>query len=284
MYRKNKPWERNHSPLPLSIKDKVLESGLWICSVYENVKHNERLPTYKRKSDMYVIVHLLEGKGFYWNPKMKKEEAFMPGSGLIVTPQDIYDYGGYEDIFVEDSIAFAGPVADSLFNAGLINDGIIHFGKYRALLPIIEKQRKATVKAHLEANIMLQQLLLNIQNDHKPNKLENNNIEVLNNLLSEINQDLKKWWTVKMMSEFSDLSETYFRKIFKEHIGVSPKKYLENIKMQKAKELLNLSDNTIKDIALALGYNDAYHFMNRFKHLMGITAGQFRKTSFNYEE
>jgi AraC-like DNA-binding protein len=284
MNRKNKSWQKNGSPIPVDIEEEVCASGMWICSIFENAITEARKPNYKRRFDYYVIVHLLDGLGFYWNPRMKKEVVLNPGEGLMITPADIFDYGGYDNVFVEDSIAFAGPLADSLFKANVFKDGIIHFGKGRKLLPIIEKQRETTVAAQLEANAMLQQLLFEINNNQQSKDEGSDHQFIVQSLLKEIRRDFSKWWTVSQLAELCDVSENHFRKIFKEAVGLSPKKFLENIKLQHAKELLVHSNDSIKDIAEQLGYKESYHFMNRFKLQMGLSPGKFRKSYDTHHE
>jgi two-component system response regulator YesN len=58
---------------------------------------------------------------------------------------------------------------------------------------------------------------------------------------------------------------------------MSPKEYLDSIKMNRATELLTTSDLKIYQIAERLGYSDAYHFNRRFSNVIGISPGKYRK-------
>ena len=66
---------------------------------------------------------------------------------------------------------------------------------------------------------------------------------------------------------------------FKLSYGMSPKAYLSQIKIQKAKELLLMSDRLSREIANILGFNDELYFIRFFKKHTGITPQQFRKRS-----
>ena len=66
---------------------------------------------------------------------------------------------------------------------------------------------------------------------------------------------------------------------FKQYYGISPKAYLSQIKIQKAKELLLMSDLLSREIAYALGFHDELYFIRFFKKHTGVTPRQFRRHS-----
>ncbi|WP_312729295.1 helix-turn-helix transcriptional regulator, partial [Enterococcus sp.] len=66
-------------------------------------------------------------------------------------------------------------------------------------------------------------------------------------------------------------SPTYLSKIFKEATGVSPINYLIEIRLKRAKDMLKNDNLTIKEVASAVGYQDAYHFSKSFKKLYGVS-------------
>ncbi|MDV4744436.1 helix-turn-helix domain-containing protein [Enterococcus faecium] len=63
----------------------------------------------------------------------------------------------------------------------------------------------------------------------------------------------------------------------KEEIGVSPKKYLTNLKINKAKKLLTESDDPINLIAGSVGFADALSFSKFFRKELGLSPTEFRK-------
>ncbi|MBE5883644.1 MAG: helix-turn-helix domain-containing protein [Lachnospiraceae bacterium] len=74
------------------------------------------------------------------------------------------------------------------------------------------------------------------------------------------------------------LSPFYISKIFKSETGDTPIRHLINIRLEKAKELLESgAENSIQEIAASVGYDDAYHFSKLFKKRYGITPSQARK-------
>lgn len=74
------------------------------------------------------------------------------------------------------------------------------------------------------------------------------------------------------------LSPFYISKIFKSETGETPIRYLINIRLEKAKELLEDGWNgSIQAVAAQVGYDDAYHFSKLFKKRYGITPSQAKK-------
>jgi AraC family transcriptional regulator, arabinose operon regulatory protein len=79
------------------------------------------------------------------------------------------------------------------------------------------------------------------------------------------------------VSNHFNINRTYMWKIFKIHIGLSPKTYLINCRMSRAKSLLQNTDKTIKDIAVSCGIPDICHFYKLFTQYTGKTPRQYLK-------
>ena len=67
-------------------------------------------------------------------------------------------------------------------------------------------------------------------------------------------------------------------KIFKEHVGVTPKVFLKIIRFQKALQEIE-THKTVNwtSIAFESGYYDQAHFINDFKEFSGFTPNQYLK-------
>lgn len=73
------------------------------------------------------------------------------------------------------------------------------------------------------------------------------------------------------------LSPYYISKIFKSEIGESPIHYLIRVRLEHAKELLELKEDFgIAEIAEKVGYDDAYHFSKLFKKTYGMSPLKYR--------
>ena len=72
------------------------------------------------------------------------------------------------------------------------------------------------------------------------------------------------------------ISYSSFRKTFKEYTGFSPARYISEVRMSKAKELLTNTSMTIKEVAYLVGYNNHDYFFTAFRHLTGHTPAEYR--------
>lgn len=84
--------------------------------------------------------------------------------------------------------------------------------------------------------------------------------------------------SLDQIAENMYLSPFYISRIFKSETGDTPIHHLINIRLEKAKELLEKGFNgSIQEIAATVGYDDVYHFSKLFKKRYGIPPSQIRK-------
>lgn len=86
--------------------------------------------------------------------------------------------------------------------------------------------------------------------------------------------------TIKEIADQSFISEVYFRKLFKEEYGVSPQKYIIDLRIQNAVGLISAGYYSLKEIAYMSGYNDYKYFSVEFKKSMGVSPSEY---VYNYE-
>lgn len=72
------------------------------------------------------------------------------------------------------------------------------------------------------------------------------------------------------------LEKSYFIRLFKKHVGVSPMSYAMNLKMSAAADLLCSTSEPLAVVAGQVGFADEYHFAKRFKQWSGVAPGTYR--------
>ncbi|MBQ4353628.1 MAG: helix-turn-helix transcriptional regulator [Clostridia bacterium] len=80
-----------------------------------------------------------------------------------------------------------------------------------------------------------------------------------------------------------NISEVYFRKLFTKHFGISPKQYIIDLRIQKAKQMLAEGGMSVSVILEKCGFSNPYHFCRLFKQRVGITPSEYRKANLTYE-
>ncbi len=81
--------------------------------------------------------------------------------------------------------------------------------------------------------------------------------------------------TISEISAKSYMSEVYFRRLFKESYGISPAKYIINLRIKKAINLMNTEYYTLQEIAALSGYHDYSYFSSEFKRMTGLSPSQY---------
>lgn len=88
---------------------------------------------------------------------------------------------------------------------------------------------------------------------------------------------LTRDFSLNELAAMCGMGESYFQKLFKEIYGISPKKYIIQLKINHACDLLRLERYTVTQIAELCNFSDIYFFSRQFKEYMGITPTQFIK-------
>ncbi|OAS87810.1 MULTISPECIES: AraC family transcriptional regulator [Metabacillus] len=82
-------------------------------------------------------------------------------------------------------------------------------------------------------------------------------------------------WSSCELAELCGYHPTYFASIFRETIGSSPKHYLIQERIRKAKQLL-LEVKTIEEVSVKLGYTSLHYFCRNFKTVTGLTPTEYK--------
>ena len=77
------------------------------------------------------------------------------------------------------------------------------------------------------------------------------------------------------LAEMSGMGETYYRNIFIAVFNTPPTKYIQQYRVDKAKELLVNSDLPVDEVAVKVGFANASYFCKVFKSLTGATPSEF---------
>lgn len=72
------------------------------------------------------------------------------------------------------------------------------------------------------------------------------------------------------------LSVSHFSELFREQTGHSPMSHFTQLKIRHACRLLDLTDKSVKAIAIENGYSDPYYFSRVFKKTMGLSPQKYR--------
>ena len=129
------------------------------------------------------------------------------------------------------------------------------------------------------------QLILLLLRDQQETKEESdgcifespNRKYVVKQMIRYFNEHYHEKISLDQIAKNMYLSTFYISKIFKAETGDTPINYLIELRMEKARELMEASpDLSIQTIASMVGYEDAYHFSKLFKKHFGTAPSKYR--------
>lgn len=155
---------------------------------------------------------------------------------------------------------------------------VIHVGPH--LIGHFRRMKRALQKggdlSNLEVKVTIIDFMLNLMrpesNDFLPDDLNRNIQQLINRM--ETNPD----WSPRLheLAKLVNVSPSYFHRIFQTCTGLTPKSYLDRIKIAEANRLLKDSDLSVMEISLRLGYATTQHFATVFRRMMGQSPTQWR--------
>ena len=116
----------------------------------------------------------------------------------------------------------------------------------------------------------------------KLNTPKNKDLEVVDDAIIYINDNLTKGLNVKVLAQKFGYCEKHFRNIFKATTGITPKQYINNVRLDNAATLLVTTDMTLQEIADELCFATISHFINCFKTKYGASPTEYRNITSNY--
>ncbi len=83
--------------------------------------------------------------------------------------------------------------------------------------------------------------------------------------------------TLNSLAAVLDCNARQLQRLFKARLHVGPIEYLIQVRLDKAKALLQQTNVPLKQIAEAVGYTDSYYFSRMFKKYMGVSPSLFKE-------
>ena len=233
----------------------------------------------------FQLLYNPEGEGVFHSTSVK-EAPLRAGDMFLLFPGEWHSYHptphkGWESYW----IGFRGPNMSDRVRSGFLSPHkpIYHIGYSGAIVSLY----KQAYDAALEEAAYTQQLLAGIVNHlvGMMYSLERNielmsrsqtHVDMINKARLRIRESLESSLTIQQIAEDLGVSYSNFRKLFKEHTGFSPAVYQQDLRLQRAKELLSTTDMSIKEIAYQLNFESPDYFSAKFKSKTGRRPSELR--------
>lgn len=240
-----------------------------------------------RTLDEYQLLYQPEGEGVFRSAHLP-ETKIKTGDIFLLFPGEWHTYHpsgtkGWKSYW----IGFKGKNMDDRVKAGFLSPEkpIYHVGYSNEIISLYEEAYKTAQEEAAYA----QQTMAGIVNHliGKVYSLERNiilnkdskHVDIINRARLRIRESLEDTLTIQEIAQELGISYSSFRKLFKEHTGFTPALYQQTLKLQRAKELLSTTDESIKEIAYRLNFESPDYFSTKFKSQTGMKPSDFRNTT-----
>jgi AraC family transcriptional regulator len=95
----------------------------------------------------------------------------------------------------------------------------------------------------------------------------------LDYIRSHLSQDL----SIIDLAQVAGMSPYYFLRLFKQSMHVTPRQYIIQMRIDRAKELLRSRELSISDISLQCGFTNQSYFANVFRQITDTTPKAYRR-------
>lgn len=158
----------------------------------------------------------------------------------------------------------------------------IHVGKNDYLEGLFINVLKSLTSTNLYENLFCSSQLLSILSfySERGEYLEKSvTYDEIDNTISYIKDNYTNTFSLLDLAKIAKLSPSYFVRKFKNRTGYSPMAYVNLLKIDKAKTMIEQSNEPINSILEKLGFFDSAHFSKLFKNSTGYSPSQFRKVN-----
>lgn len=149
-----------------------------------------------------------------------------------------------------------------------------------ALESVVEKPGKNTETANVMPDTISEKIRADLMSVN-PDLRQTSQAQIVSEVLRIMNTDYMNDLSVESVASRVHLSPSYLSYLFKHSTGQTIVKYLNNLRMEHARDLLMHTNARIADVALQAGYRDVSYFCTQYKNKYGVTPTQTRESAMN---
>ena len=272
--------------------------GLTVTTIgYEEIAAGEDYPTHGhadgyyfnlesgRELNEYQLLYIPEGQGTFHSRTVSTAQLH-EGDLFLLFPGEWHSYHpnpktGWKSYW----IGFKGRNMDDRVRAGFLSPTkpIYHVGFSDEIVELYKKAYDTAIEEAANAQQVLAGLvnhIIGVMYSLERNIELNRNqahVDMVNRARLVIREHLESSLTIQQVAEDLGVSYSNFRKLFKEYTGISPATYQQDLRLQRAKELLSTTDMSVKEIAYRLNFESPDYFSAKFKAKTGRRPSELRE-------
>ena len=235
-----------------------------------------------RTLDEYQLLYITKGRGVFYSESggrhtVKEGEMFLlfPGERHTYRPDESTGWNeywiGFNGRIMADWVKEGFfPKESPVFNVGL-NEDLISLYKRAIMIADAQEANYQQALSGIVCNLVSMALYLSRNKDFNSSNIS----AQINSAKIAVHENISTI-TPERLAEITCMSYSKFRKIFKEYTGFAPSQYIQEVRINMAKEMLTNTSRSIKEIAFELGYENKDYFFTVFKKVVGTTPANYR--------
>lgn len=233
----------------------------------------------------YQLLYLTEGEGVFKSESMETT-PIKAGDMFLLFPGERHTYHPTPSVGWKSYwIGFKGKNIDERIAHGFLSPKkpIYHVGFSNEVVELYESAYKAAMEEkayHQQTLAGMANLLIGMMYSLERNiELDKNqkHVDLINKARLKIRESLESDVTIQQIVQELGAGYSNFRKLFKEYTGLSPAIYQQDLRLQRAKELLSTTDLSVKEIAYRLNFESPDYFSAKFKAKTGKRPSEMRQ-------
>lgn len=224
--------------------------------------------------DLYEIVYYIQGHGITTIDGV--DYTFGPNQFSVISPRTVHSERSAHEIIKLTYVRFSINKKDFILKSGVFNDGP-NSPVMKLFERIVLEKKQGLDSSDDLADTLISELAILISRIQKI-KTPNNSFDKFAVIETYIKCNINNRINGKTIADKISYNYDYFRKMFKEHYGVSVNSYITSLKLENALTLLKSKKYTIKEVSTITGFNTPSHFINLFKLKYKMTPLEYMES------
>jgi AraC family transcriptional regulator, arabinose operon regulatory protein len=209
-----------------------------------------------------------------------------PGCGLLLYPNDPHEYRAAQEPWYVNWMSFTGfHIKDMLRYLGLASTGVYGIAEPPALLAHMRKAL-STLKSDyplrgVDGSVIVYQLMMDFFKFVQREGAVSHDAHVrrLKPALDLIEREMHRPLTLEDLANAVGVTQPYFCELFKSITRYRPTEYVNQRRVERAKELLIRTSDKVHDIARNVGFESDSYFSTVFRKYEGVSPRVYRETN-----
>ncbi|MCD8192944.1 MAG: AraC family transcriptional regulator [Tannerellaceae bacterium] len=245
-------------------------------------------PQTGRRIKEYQLIYISEGAGYFESASCKRQRV-KAGTIILLFPDEWHTYEPDQETgWYEYWVGFRGVHIDKRVENGFFTpeSPVFYVGFSSGIISLYEDIIDYALQERSGFQQIISSIVLYILGSvYYKNKNQSFTDSVAINKIDEarslMKQKIDNPISPEEIAEQLGVSYSWFRKMFKQYVNISPTQYQLNLKFLRSKELLDTSGLTITEIAYKMNFETVSQFSTFFRKREGISPQEYRREKRN---